>query len=124
MDTPHETQPSIDAWQVTAFGPHAGVRSPMLRVVNEVVEALIACGVEEEVAVARLRAEWARQRGKGATEDADNLASELAGICIVLCRVASCAGIDLQQAVDAEMAKNRHRTHFAAGSGHLREAGR
>lgn len=112
-----EDHDSIRTWQESVWGPVQGVRPPMMRALNEVAEACIACGIEEEDAVSRLRLEYARQRAKGSGEDLGNLPSELAGIVVVLHRVAAAAGADLDAAVEAEMAKNRTRTKFAGGCG-------
>jgi hypothetical protein len=112
-----EDRNSIKAFHDGAFGPPTGPVAPMLRAVNEIAEALVALGVPEDVAVERLRKEYARQIGRGTKENIDDLPSELAGVVIVLMRVAQAAGFDLFAAVDEEMRRNRRRTSFSDGNG-------
>lgn len=118
-----ETQSTIAQWGDEAFGPAVGTKRPLLRAVNELVEALIEAGVHECDVIQRVKDEFARQRAKGKAPDPSvepdrgNLASEVAGTVIVLYRVAHAAGFDLHDAIDAEMAKNRGRKRFAKGDG-------
>lgn len=114
---PMETQSTIADWADGVFGPHQGPVPPLLRSINELVEACIAAGISQQEFRARVDAEFVRQVKKGATADLTNLPAEVAGTVIVLYRVAQAAGFDLHAAVDAEMRKNRGRERFAKGDG-------
>ncbi len=114
---PMETQSTIADWADGVFGPHQGPVPPLLRSINELVEACIAAGISQQEFRARVDAEFVRQVKKGAAADLTNLPAEVAGTVIVLYRVAQAAGFDLHAAVDAEMRKNRGRQWFAKGDG-------
>lgn len=116
---PGERGESIDAiqhWQRDALGEPTDPRGALLRLVNEVTELLIAGGVTFDEAVSRMAAEWKRQVLKGAVPDDDNVASELADVFVVLCRIAASFETDFQLAIDQTMAVNRTRTNFARGA--------
>lgn len=112
-----ETQATIAAWADSVFGQSQGPVPPLLRAINELVEACIAASISVADIHRRVESEFARQMKKGATADPAALPSEVAGTVIVLYRVAQAAGFDLHQAVDAEMRKNRGRQWFAKGDG-------
>lgn len=116
----HETQATVTAWQDTVFGPPHGPAAPLMRAINEMVEACISLGIERGQFLDRVNTEYDRQIAKGATVDPGNLPSEVAGVVTILYRVAQAAGFDLQQAVNAEMRKNRGRTAFSGGDGKVR----
>lgn len=115
--SPGETQASITAWADTVFGQHQGPVPPLLRAINELVEACIAAGISEKEVMQRVQGEFARQFRKGAIKDLSNLPAEVAGTAIVLFRVAQAGGFDLQDAINTEMQKNRGRQWFAKGDG-------
>ena len=115
MDGCRETVASITSWARDTFGEPKGVQRPLLRLVNEVVEACIAAGLTHDVVQARVSKEWVRQLQKGATADPEALGPELAGIFVLLCRVADAASIPLRAAVDDEMERNRERSVFSRG---------
>lgn len=115
MDGCRETVASITSWARDTFGEPKGVQRPLLRLVNEVVEACIAAGLTYDVVQERLAREWVRKLQKGVSADPEALGAELAGILVLLCRVADAASIPLRVAVDEEMERNRERTVFSRG---------
>lgn len=106
-----ETQQTINEWCNQRFGEPTGPVPPMLRAIDEMVEACMAVGMDLDTIVNRVKQEYSVQSQKATPPNISELASEIAGIIIVLNRVAHSVGIDIQQAVEDEMAKNRKRNN-------------
>ncbi len=104
-----ENQETINQWCNQRFGIPVSPKPPMLRVIDEVVEASMAVGITLPEIIERVTFEYNRQANKPVPPHIDELASEIAGIIIVLNRVAHAANIDINQAIEDEMAKNRKR---------------
>lgn len=96
---PHETQRTIAEWAFQTFGPVRSNASIAARANREMAELLFALSVEDD-------------------GDEDAIGEEIADVVIVLSRLADRIGIDLAEAVDRKMAKNRAREWVLDGHGH------
>lgn len=92
-----ETQQSITEWADSAFGPAPSIARIAARANEEMAELL-----------------------RAATSDAppDKIAAEAADVVIVMYRLLTVIGADLQDAIDAKMAINRKREWRKDGTGH------
>lgn len=95
--TPAETQATISAWAEATFGPSGSNARAIARANREMAELL------EHVTADDLHPE---------------AAEEIADIVIVLSRVMTRLGVDLQAEVDRKMATNRARKWRLDGTGH------
>ncbi len=92
-----ETQESISQWCEATFGPTGSNARVAARANEEMAELLRALTVDDAQAKAP---------------------EEIADIVIILFRLATRLGVDLQQEIDRKMAVNRRRVWNLDGSGH------
>jgi NTP pyrophosphatase (non-canonical NTP hydrolase) len=98
-----ETQATISAWIEETFGP-AGSNARVVARANEEMAEVV--------------------RSVTINDSHPDLAEEIADVIIVLCRVATRLGVDLQTEVNRKMAINRARKWKLDGSGcgyHVKE---
>jgi NTP pyrophosphatase (non-canonical NTP hydrolase) len=98
-------QKRVADWLIACFGPDAGL-DPVERThrfLEEALELAQAAGCTREDAVALVEYVFSRPAGA--------VAAEAGGVMVTLAGIAQAHGVDMKDAGEAELLRNRQRTH-------------